>query len=185
MPSTGPIADTGLLGFYAATGAGDVAGLMPVALDCLAAATEDLSEAEVRRAKAQMKVSLLAALESPGARSEQIARQLLAFGRVLSREEMIAQVEALSLADIRAAGANALASPPSVASIGPVAKVMTPDRIRDRLGGFGGSRTWRFSGSALPATMPHTYAATVFISVPRKCGIMQTGPRFAISAANS
>ncbi|MGD0632673.1 MAG: pitrilysin family protein [Beijerinckiaceae bacterium] len=131
--------DTGLLGFYAATGARDVAGLMPVALDCLAAATQDLSEAEVRRAKAQMKVSLLAALESPGARSEQIARQLLAFGRVLSREEMIAQVETLSLADIRAAGAKALASPPSVASIGPVAKVMTPDRIRDRLGGFGGS----------------------------------------------
>jgi len=131
--------DTGLLGFYAATGARDIAGLMPVALDCLAAATQDLSEAEVRRAKAQMKVSLLAALESPGARSEQIARQLLAFGRVLSRQEMIAQVEGLGLADIRAAGAKALASPPTVASIGPVAKVMTPDRIRDRLGEFGGS----------------------------------------------
>jgi predicted Zn-dependent peptidase len=131
--------DTGLLGFYAATGARDVADLMPVALDCLAAATQDLSEAEVRRAKAQMKVSLLAALESPGARSEQIARQLLAFGRVLSRQEMIAQVEALNLTNIRAAGAKALASPPAVASIGPVAKVMTPDRIRDRLGGFGGS----------------------------------------------
>jgi len=131
--------DTGLLGFYAATGASDVAGLMPVALDCLAAATQDLSEAEVHRAKAQMKVSLLAALESTGARSEQIARQLLAFGRVLTRQEMIAQVEALRLEDIRAAGAKALASYPTVASIGPVAKVMTPDRIRDRLGGFGGS----------------------------------------------
>jgi predicted Zn-dependent peptidase len=130
--------DTGLLGFYAATSARDVAGLMPVALDCLAAATQDLSEKEVRRAKAQMKVSLLAALESPGARSEQVARQLLAFGRVLSRQEMIAQVEALRLEDIRAAGAKALASFPTVASIGPVAKVMTPDRIRDRLGGFGG-----------------------------------------------
>lgn len=131
--------DTGLLGFYAATGAKDVAGLMPVAIDCLAAATQDLSEAEMRRAKAQMKVSLLAALESPGARSEQIARQLLALGRVLSREEMIAQVENLRLEDIRAAGAKALASPPTTASIGPVAKVMTPDRIRERLGAFGRS----------------------------------------------
>ena len=131
--------DTGLFGFYAATGARDVAELMPVALDCLAAATQDLSEAEIRRAKAQMKVSLLAALESPGSRSEQIARQLLAFDRVLTREEMIARVEALSLADIRAAGAKALASPATVASIGPVSKVMTPDRIAARLGSVGGS----------------------------------------------
>jgi predicted Zn-dependent peptidase len=126
--------DTGLFGFYAATGARDVAELMPVALDCLAAATHDLSEAEVGRAKAQMKVSLLAALESPGSRSEQIARQLLAFGRVLTREEMIARVEALDLGAIRAAGAKALASRPTVASIGPVAKVPTPDRIGERLG---------------------------------------------------
>ena len=130
--------DTGLFGFYAATSARDVAELMPVALDCLAAATADLSEAEIGRAKAQMKVSLLAALESPGSRSEQIARQLLAFDRVLTREEMIARVEALGLEEIRAAGAKALRSPPTVASIGPVAKVMTPDRIATRLGISGG-----------------------------------------------
>ena len=127
--------DTGIFGFYAATGARDVAELMPVALDCLTAATQDLSEAEVGRAKAQMKVSLLAALESPGSRSEQIARQILAFGRVLSREELIVRVEALSLHAIRAAGAKALLSRPTVASVGPVAKVMTPDRIAARVAG--------------------------------------------------
>ena len=59
-------ADTGLFGFYAATAPRDVAELMPVALDCLGEAAQDLSEAEVERAKAQMKVSLLAALESLG-----------------------------------------------------------------------------------------------------------------------
>ena len=127
-------ADTGLVGFYAATGAGDVADLMPVALDCLATATHDLSEAEIRRAKAQMKVSLLNALESPSARSDQIARQLLALDRVLSREEMIGKVEALDIADIRRAGASALASAPTVSSIGPVAKVMTPDLVASRVG---------------------------------------------------
>ena len=129
-----PYADTGLFGLYAATGAGDVAELMPVAIDALAAATVDLTEAEVQRAKAQMKVSLLAALESPSARAEQIARQLLAFDRVLPREEMIAKVENLSLGDIRRAGARALASAPTVAAIGPIGKVPTPDRIAERLG---------------------------------------------------
>ncbi|MBE7220801.1 MAG: insulinase family protein, partial [Caulobacteraceae bacterium] len=128
-----PFADTGLFGLYAATGERDVAELIPVAVDTLAAATEDLTEAEVQRAKAQMKVSLLAALESPTARAEQVARQLLAFDRVLPREEMIARVEHLTLADIRAAGARALASAPTVAAIGPIGKVPTPDRIAERL----------------------------------------------------
>ncbi len=126
-------ADTGLIGFYAATGAADVAELMPVALDCLASATHDLSDGEIRRAKAQTKVSLLAALESPSARSEQIARQLLALDRVLSREEMTGKVEALGTAEIRAAGARALASAPTVSSIGPVARVMTPDLVAARV----------------------------------------------------
>ena len=127
-------ADTGLFGFYAAAGAGDVAELMPVALDALAQATHDLTQAEVGRAKAQMKVSLLAALESPTARSEQVARQILALGHVLTREEMIGKIEALGLDAIRAAGARAMTSPPTVAAIGPVGKVPSAERVAARVG---------------------------------------------------
>jgi predicted Zn-dependent peptidase len=127
--------DAGLFGFYAATGAKDVSELMPVALDCLGGAAETLSEAEVRRAKAQMKVSLLAALESPAARAEQLARQVIAFGRVLSREEIIAKIDTLEVDRIRKVAARTLRSAPTVAAIGPVAKVFSPDRIALRLHG--------------------------------------------------
>ncbi len=125
--------DTGLFGFYAATGAKDVSELMPVALDCLGEAAQRLTDAEARRAKAQMKVSLLAALESPSARCEQIARQVMAFGCVLSREEIIGKIDRLDIAHIRNAGARALASAPTVAAIGPVSKVFAPDRVAQRL----------------------------------------------------
>lgn len=128
-------ADTGLLGFYAATGASDVPELMAVALDAVAQAAHDLTEAEIGRAKAQMKVSLLAALESPGARAEQVARQLLAFGRVLPRDEVVAAIEGLDVAAVRAAGARALASVPTVAAVGPVAKVLRPDQVGARVSG--------------------------------------------------
>ena len=128
-------ADTGLFGFYAATAPRDVAELLPVALDCLGEAAQDLDEAEVLRAKAQMKVSLLAALESSAARAEQIARQLLAFGRILPREEIIDEIDRLTLADIRRAGSALLASSPTVAAVGKVAKVPTPQRIAERLKG--------------------------------------------------
>jgi predicted Zn-dependent peptidase len=126
--------DTGLFGFYAATGQKHVAELMPVALDCVAAGAHDLSDAEIQRAKAQMKVSILTALESPTARAEQIARQMLAFGRVLTREEIVEKIDHLSVAAIRDAGATALRSPPTVAAIGPIAKVYSPDRVSERLG---------------------------------------------------
>lgn len=129
--------DTGLFGFYAATSAADIPDLMPVAVDALAQATEDLTEDEIRRAKAQMKVSLLAALESPTARAEQTARHVLAFGRVLTREEMISRVEELDLEAIKAAGRKALRSAPTVTAIGPVARVLTPDRVAARIGSGG------------------------------------------------
>ncbi len=126
--------DAGLFGFYAATGAAQVAELMAVSLDCLAAAAHDLSDNEIARAKAQMKVAVLSALESPVARAEQIARQMLAFGRVLPRQEIIERIDALTVTEIRAAGAAALRSPPTVAAIGPIAKVYAPDRVGARLG---------------------------------------------------
>lgn len=129
-------ADTGLFGFYAATAPRDVAELMPVSLDCLGRAAQDLTEAELERAKAQMKVSLLAALESSATRAEQIARQVLAFGRVLPRAEIIGEIDRLTLADVKRAGSTLLVTPPTVAVVGQVAKVMTPERVAERLKGL-------------------------------------------------
>jgi len=129
-------ADTGLFGFYAACGQRDVAELMPVALDCMGQAAQDLTEVEVHRAKAQMKVSLLTALESSSARAEQIARQVMAYGRVLTREEIITKIDDLSLDHVRRAGRNSMTSAATVASIGPVAKVLTPVQVNERMAGL-------------------------------------------------
>jgi predicted Zn-dependent peptidase len=125
--------DTGLFGIYAGTGAGEISQLLPVALDCIAEAAHSLSDAEAQRAKAQMKVSLLTALESSSARAEQIARQILAYGRTLDRTEIVDRIDAISLAEVRQAGQKVLKSAPTVASIGPVSKVLTPDRVAERL----------------------------------------------------
>ena len=128
-------ADTGLFGFYAACAGSDLAGLMPLALDCMGQAVSDLTEAELHRAKAQMKVSLLAALESSSARAEQIARQVLAFGRELTREEVIGKIDQASLESVRSAGRKLLSSVPTLAAIGPVAKLWRADQIGARLAG--------------------------------------------------
>jgi len=72
-----PYSDTGTFGLYAGTDAADVAELMQVVVSEINAAAESINAVEVARAKAQMKTGLLMALESSGARAEQLARQLL------------------------------------------------------------------------------------------------------------
>ena len=126
--------DTGLFGFYAGCAAKDAGELMAASLDCLAEAAEALSEEEVHRAKAQMKVSTLTALESPGARSQQLARQVFCYGRVLTLEEMTARIDAISVNSVREIGARMLAAPPTISAIGKVGKVFGAEKVARRLG---------------------------------------------------
>ena len=101
-------ADTGLFGVYAGSADRDAAEVVAASLDCLAQAAHSLEEGEIRRARAQMKVSLLTALDSPAARAQQLARQMQIYGRPLSLDEMIARVDAISADDVRKTGAAML-----------------------------------------------------------------------------
>jgi predicted Zn-dependent peptidase len=115
-----PYADTGMFGVYAGTDAGDVKELMSVVVDETAAATVGINEAEINRAKAQIKVGLLMALESSGARARQLASQILIYGRPLPIEEIVARIEGVTVESTRAAGAALIArAQPAVAALGP------------------------------------------------------------------
>ena len=115
-----PYADTGLFGLYAGTDARDAPELMKVVVAEIAKAAETISEAEVNRAKAQMKAGLLMALESSEARVAQIARQMLAYGRPIPLEEIVAKVDAVTVESARAAGrALVERGRPAIAALGP------------------------------------------------------------------
>src|SRR4029077_9372289 len=81
-----PFHDSGTFGIYAGTDPNKTKELAFVTLDVLARAAEELTEADIRRAKAQSKMALLSAQEAAAARASFMARSLLAYGRVLSRE---------------------------------------------------------------------------------------------------
>ncbi|TVR08751.1 MAG: insulinase family protein [Salinarimonadaceae bacterium] len=116
-----PFSDTGVFGVGAGVAGKDIAQFLDVAIAALGATARDLGEDEVARARAQMKVGLLAALETPGGRIERIARQLLAWGRIVPVSELVAKVEAVGVEEARAAGRALLKSAPAFAAIGPVA----------------------------------------------------------------
>jgi len=112
--------DTGIFGISAGTDPGDAVDLVNLTMDVLNATVDGATEAEVGRAKAQMKVGLLGALESSASRTDQMARQILVFGRTFALEEIVAKIDAVTVEDARAAGARLVrSSPMTFAAIGP------------------------------------------------------------------
>jgi predicted Zn-dependent peptidase len=125
--------DTGVFGISAGAGADDLPDLVPVILDTVAATARAPGEVEIARAKAQMKAGLLMALESSSMRAEQMARHMLIWGRPISPAELIARIDAVTVDDVRKAGMTLLGSTPTLAALGPVAKLPRLDSIRTRL----------------------------------------------------
>ncbi|MBF9195509.1 M16 family metallopeptidase [Microvirga terrestris] len=130
-----PFSDCGLFGIGAGTAGSDVRELMDVTLACMVQATGDISEIELIRAKAQMKVALLTALETPGGRIERVARQLLSWGRVVGSDEIVRKVDALEVEHVREAGRSLLQGTPTMAAIGPIKALPSLESIAQRLRG--------------------------------------------------
>jgi predicted Zn-dependent peptidase len=115
-----PYTDTGLFALYAGTDETDAPELMRVVIDQIGNATETLNDTEINRAKAQMRAGLLMALESSEARVGQLARQMLAYGRPIPLDEIVAKVDAVTIASARAAGAALIKrAKPAIAALGP------------------------------------------------------------------
>ena len=115
-----PYSDTGVFGLYAGTDAADTQDLMRVVVDEIEAASRNLTQAEVDRAKAQMKAGLLMALESSGARAHQLANQMLAYGRPIPLDEIVGRIDEVTVDSARAAGRALIGrSRPAVAALGP------------------------------------------------------------------
>jgi len=60
------------------------------------------------------------ALESSGARAEQLARQIINWGRPIALDEIVAKIEAVTVESTRAAGRGLIArGRPAIAALGP------------------------------------------------------------------
>ena len=118
------LSDAGMFAVYAACGPDRADQLLAVVHgELLQAADSGFSEEEVGRVKAQLKMAVLAGLESSSARSEQLARQILIHGRPLATRELIDKVEGVTVADAQRIAGRLLASPVSLATVGPIVHV--------------------------------------------------------------
>jgi len=125
--------DGGLFGIYAGTGEDEVAELIPVMCDEIVKVGAGVREIEVQRARAQLKASILMSLESTSSRCEQLARQMAIYRRPVSVAEVVDSIEAVTPEDCARVARRLFATIPTVAAIGPLARVESYDQIAARL----------------------------------------------------
>ena len=125
--------DTGMFGVHAATGQGDIAKLVPVILDELRKAGDSISEEELNRARAQYRAGLLMSSESAASRASQIARQIMLYGRPVAMEELVDRLANITTARLSDLAGRLFSTRPTVAAIGPIAKLASYERIQNLL----------------------------------------------------
>ncbi|MDB5429804.1 MAG: peptidase [Caulobacter sp.] len=107
--------DCGALGVYAGCAGKDASQLAEVAAHEIVALAESVTDAELSRAKAQLKAHMFMGRELPSARAETAAGQILLFERLFPAAEIATAIDSVSAADLRTVG-QAMLSPGKTAT---------------------------------------------------------------------
>ncbi|WP_121630913.1 M16 family metallopeptidase [Tropicibacter alexandrii] len=127
----GAYADTGMTTIYAGTSGEELPELARITIDEMKRAAQDMSQAEVDRARAQMKAGLLMGLESPSSRAERMARMVQIWGKVPPIEDTVAKIDAVTLEGVqRFAAQQAHEAAPALALYGPVETAPNLDQLQ-------------------------------------------------------
>lgn len=126
--------DDGQFVIYAGTGPDRLPELMPVMCDEIAKVTQDLmNPAELVRAKAQMRASLVMSRESMMTRANQNAKHLIHFGAEMDVQEKLHRIDEVTLEDMRRMAQKVFSTRPTLAALGPLGKLEEYDRLSGRL----------------------------------------------------
>jgi predicted Zn-dependent peptidase len=111
-------ADCGLFSVYLATDRDDAQWAHGEVERVLAETVATISDAELARARALAKAGMMMSLESCWGQASYVATRLQRDGRLVEPAEIVAKLDAVTLDEVRAAGASLLAGPRAVASVG-------------------------------------------------------------------
>jgi predicted Zn-dependent peptidase len=117
---TSQYADSGLFAVYAGCAPGKVDEVLDLVKSSLAeVAATGLTEAEVVRGKGMMKGSLVLGLEDTGSRMTRLGKGELLYDDLLSVEDLLARVDAVTVDDVRRVAVDLLGRRMSLAVVGP------------------------------------------------------------------
>jgi len=114
-------ADTGLWGIYAGCAPARVAEVVDLIRASLVdAAAHGITGEELRRGKGQLRGGLVLGLEDTGDRMNRLGKSELAYGEVLSVEDVLRRVDAVTLDDVRSVARAVLDGPLTITAAGEV-----------------------------------------------------------------
>ncbi|MBM3486698.1 MAG: insulinase family protein [Alphaproteobacteria bacterium] len=125
--------DSGLFGVYAGTGPDQLPELVPVLCEEIRGTLAGVTDDEMKRARAQLRAGILMSLESTSSRAEQIARQIIFFGRPIPIDEISARIMAVDGASVRRVAERILTKKPTLAAVGPLERLDPLPAIAARL----------------------------------------------------
>ena len=133
--STASYRDSGVFQIYAGTGEKEVAELVPVMCEELRKMSVDVTDAEIKRAKTQIKAGLLMGLESTSNRCERLANQILIYGSPLSATDICARIDAVTKDDVLRVASTILQKKPTLTALGPIKNLPRLDEVVKSLAG--------------------------------------------------
>ncbi len=125
--------DSGIFGIYAGTGQEEVKELLPVVCEQLKLVGSNLLDAEIKKAKAQLKASLMMSLENTSNRCERLANHVLIYGRPLSAQEIIDKINAVSKEDLSVLANKLFLTRPTLTTLGPIDNVISFEKVCEQL----------------------------------------------------
>jgi predicted Zn-dependent peptidase len=124
--------ESGVFGIYAGTGPTEIAELVPVVCDELQKVTDHIGDAELDRARAQIKAGLLMSMESTMSRAEQLGQHLLLFGRSVPTREIIEKIDEVDIDALKVAAGKLFTSRPTIAAMGPLQHIESYEQTARR-----------------------------------------------------
>ena len=117
---TSQYADTGAFGVYAGCQPGKIDEVLSICRDEVAKVAEHgLTVEELARGKGQLRGSMVLGLEDTGSRMSRIGKSELVYEELLSVDDVLSKIDAVTLDDIRAVAGEVLAQPMTLTVVGP------------------------------------------------------------------
>jgi predicted Zn-dependent peptidase len=117
---TSQYADTGTFGVYAGCQPAKADEVLDICRDEIAkVAAGGITAEELARGKGQLRGSMVLGLEDTGSRMSRIGKSELVYRELLSVDEILANIEAVTLDDIHAVATTVLDQPMTLTAIGP------------------------------------------------------------------
>merc|ERR1711935_663562 len=128
-----PYSDSGLFGVFGSSAPQDANSLVQVLAEQMAKMAGPIGDEELARAKAMTKSSVYMNLESRSIVLEDIGKQALCYGKRLGADEIAAQIDAASAADLQRVAKDMISTPLTYSAYGEVSSLPRYDVVANSI----------------------------------------------------